>query len=191
MDTRLLTCMASAHPKLRSPISLAICLLMLVFVTACSSVGRTTVTTQKSQSIPPGASASLVVKPATAGQEGIKYKGYEYEISQLIRKDLAVGLVKNSIFKSVVSNPAKADYLINIDIEKVRIMSPANKAIFGFLSGRSYVTVLVDVKDVKTNRKITSFRTTGYGARTGLTAQSYGYDDPVREIVAQSIEKLR
>lgn len=175
-----------ATTKLRAIIPFATCLVVLTLMAACSSAGRTTVAIQKSHSIPHEATASLLVKSVTR-----KPYGYQIQIEQLIRKDLSTGLVDAGIFKSVSNRSNESDYQIDARIEKVRIRSPATRVLFGFMAGRSYIKVQIDVRETKTDRLITSFQTIGYGAKTAIGAQSYGYDDPVREVVAHVIHNLQ
>ena len=119
--------------NLRATVPLAACLIVLAFLTACSSAGRTIVTTLKSQSIPRDATASLIVKSVTR-----KPNKFQFEIEQLLRKDLSTGLVDAGIFRSV-SNPSnEADYQIDARIEGIRIISVGQRIWMGFMSGRSY-----------------------------------------------------
>jgi hypothetical protein len=59
------------------------------------------------------------------------------------------------------------------------------------MAGRSYIQAHVDVHETRTNSLITAFRILGAGAKTVIGAQSYGYDDPVREVVNKVILSLR
>lgn len=175
-----------AITRLRATIPLATCLVVLALMTACSSAGRTKVAVPKSHSIPHEATSSLLV-------ESVTKKSYQYQIQieQLIRKGLSTSLVNSGIFKSVSNRSSDSDYRIDARIQRIRIRSPAARVLFGFMAGRSYIQVQVDVRETKTDRLITSFLTTGYGAKSMIGAQSYGYDDPVREVVANVVHNLR
>lgn len=61
----------------------------------------------------------------------------------------------------------------------------------GFMAGRNNVRANVFVRNSASGALVTSFVTTGYGASMGWGSQSYGVDDPVREIVKRVIEKLK
>jgi hypothetical protein len=161
-------------------------IISLALLAACSSAGKTEITTPKILSIKHEATASLVVKSSTR-----KPNKYQSQIEQLLRKDLALGLVSAGIFKSVSKTSIGVDYQIDLRIEKIRVISAGQRIWLGVFSGRSYVQVFVDVRQTNQNRIVSSFRTTGYGARTAIGAQSYGYDDPVREVVAHVIHSLQ
>ena len=174
-----------ATNRLRASVPFAACLVALALMTACTSASRTTVAMHKSQSIPREASASLNVVSVA----GTPY-GHQFEIEQLIRADLSRRLVDSGVFRSVSGRSDESDYHIDLRIEKVRITSPGARIMFGSMAGRSYIQVRVEVRDTISDRLISSFQTTGYGARTMIGAQSYGYDDPVREVVADVVRNL-
>jgi hypothetical protein len=62
---------------------------------------------------------------------------------------------------------------------------------FGFMAGRNNVRVDVSVRKMASGAVVTSFETTGAGASIGWGSQSYGVDDPVREVVKGVIDKLK
>ena len=172
--------------NLRASIPLTACLISLALLSACSSVGRTTTATPKTHSIPHEATATLIVKSATP-----KPNKFQFEIEQLLRKDLALELVNAGIFKSISNLSDASDYRIYVQIDDILIISGGQRFWLGLLASRSHVEVHVTVREIKSDRIIASFKTTGYGAKTALGAQSYGYDDPVREVVAHVIQNLR
>tara|TARA_R110000868_G_scaffold28525_4_gene106856 strand:+ start:6468 stop:6851 length:384 start_codon:yes stop_codon:yes gene_type:complete len=110
---------------------------------------------------------------------------------ETIRKQLIEGLVSKGVFHSVSAEPATGDYQVDIRIAKIRVIAPGGRVMFGFMAGRNYVRVLVTVRNSASGELVTSFETTGYGASMGWGAQSYGVDDPVREVVKNVIEKIR
>lgn len=167
-------------------ISLLACFVALTFIAGCSSVGRTSVTTQTPVSIPHEATASLLVKYTAKNSNK-----YQVQIQQLLSKDLATGLVSAGIFRLVTRVANAADYKIDARIEGVRIISGGQRFWLGAFAARSHVKVHVDIRETNSSNIIASFLITGYGARSAIGAQSYGYDDPVREVVAQVIQNLR
>ncbi|MDA1326105.1 MAG: DUF4410 domain-containing protein [Proteobacteria bacterium] len=174
--------------NLRVLAPLAACLISLAFLTGCSSKGHLTVSAPKTQSIPRGATASLTVKTVIR-----KANKFQDRIEQLLRKDVSSGLVAAGIFKAVSNTPTPTDYQIDIRINEMRVISTGQRLWLGAFSGRSFLKVQVNVNVHQTdpNRLITSFQADGYGARTAIGKQSYGYDDPVREVVSQVIQSLR
>ena len=170
----------------RRAVPLTTCLVVLALLAACSSAGRTTVEIKKTQEIPQNSTATLQVASVTK-----KPHKYQFEIEQLIQKDLSAGLVNAGLFKAVDRQSNASDYRIDLQIERVRIRSATARVLFGFMAGRSYIKVRVEVHDAKTDAMVTSFQTIGYGAKTMIGAQSYGYDDPVREVVNKVILSLR
>lgn len=71
------------------------------------------------------------------------------------------------------------------------MVTPGGRVMLGFMAGRNNVRVDVSVRNVASGALVTSFQTTGYGASMGWGSQSYGVDDPVREVVKRVIEKLK
>lgn len=163
------------------------CLIALTFVAACSSSGRTSVLTENPDPIRRGATASLSV--VSVAEKPLRK---QFEVEQSLRENISERLVNSGIFRRVSINPDEAaDYRINIRIDGMRIRSGAARVIFGIFAGRSYVRVHVDLLQTNPHRLLRSFETTGYGGKTAVSARSYGYDDPVREIVAQVIKNIQ
>jgi hypothetical protein len=110
---------------------------------------------------------------------------------ETLREQLSKGLISGGVFRSVSASPAGADYRVNVEITLIRVIAPGGRVMLGFLAGRNRVHVVVSVRNIATGDLVTSFETTGSGASTGWGAQSYGVDDPVREVVKRVIEKLQ
>lgn len=163
-----------------------VCIFLLTILAACSSVGRTTVGVQKAHVIEPGASAVLAIKSSVR-----KPGRYQGEAESRLRSQLSTGLVNAGVFRTISGSAEDADYRIVVRIDKVRIRAVATRIWLGAFAARSVVAVHVDVHQAKTGRLITSFDTSGYGGRTAIGAQSYGIDDPIREVVAQVIGNLQ
>ena len=163
--------------------------LLVVVVTAlsgCSSVGKTTITTRSSLDIPSQSTAALNI-----GFDTDTRHQYQTEIDRRLRQELSTNLINVGIFSSVERNTGDVDYLINIRVGKISIVSPGTRLLFGILSSRSQIHAQVEVLDTTTNERVTSFKVSGYGGKTAIGAQSYGYDDPVREIVSHVTTTLR
>ena len=104
---------------------------------ACTPTGRLQVTTEKSENIPPGASASLNVSSniplkvsASANQEEWEKEEEEARIQN--QKDAVVGirngltkkLTEDGIFKAVRDAGEPAEYKLDVEIYKIRAVSP-------------------------------------------------------------------
>lgn len=170
----------------RATLPRMVCFALLIFAAACSSTGRTNVETAKTQSISPDATASIFVKFTMS-----RPHPYQIQIEKRLRKELAENLVTSGIFKSVSNNAKDADYRIDVQITRIRIRSTGARIMFGFFAGRSFIAAEIQLHQTKPEQLVTAFRTTGYGARTAIGAQSYGYDDPVREVVSHVIHNLQ
>lgn len=158
-------------------------LLVSSFAAACSSTGKTFVTTASPESIPAGKTVSLAVQSMTAEASAQK-------TLVPLQAELAARLVADRIFKDVVEPPAASDYALNVTITEARDATGGRIA-FGFFAPRNYLTVEVELRDRARDQVVESFVTTGYGARSWMTAQGYGMDDPVREVVDQVATALQ
>lgn len=161
----------------------------MLLLAACSSSGKTTVTAEKAVAIPNTATAVLSVKADLA-----KAHRYEDRAVETLGQQLASGLVKGGVFRSVSlasSAPPVGDYRIDVKITRMRVITPGGRVMFGFMAGRNYVQVDVSVRNAASGDLVMSFETTGSGASIGWGAQSYGVDDPVREVAKRVIKKLK
>lgn len=172
--------------SIHSTVGRAICLTALLALAACSSTGKTSVKSYKSGAIPNTATAALAV---TADLK--KDHRYKQRAIETIQKQLTDGLVSGGIFRSVSAAPASADYKLNVRINRVRVVTPGGRVMLGFMAGRNNVRVDVSVRNAVSGAVVRSFETTGYGASMGWGSQSYGVDDPVREVVKRVIENLK
>jgi ribosomal protein S20 len=163
---------------------------MLIIVagalSGCNSAGKTTITSRSSLDISSQSSAKLNIQFDT-----IKRHKHQSGIDSRLGQELSENLENMGIFSSVDRNTGDVDYLVNIRITKISIINPAARVIFGWLAPRSHISAQVEVLDKGTNASVTSFQVIGYGAKYGIGAQSYGYDDPVREIVSHVTATLR
>ena len=166
---------------------LSVALLAVIFavLVGCNSVGKTTVTQRTTHQIPSQSTASLDIRFATPTRHV-----HQSGIEQLLRQDLANGLKSAGIFSSVVRKSDDAHYQIDTRIDKISIVSPGTRAIFGMLAARSQIHAQFEIRESATNDLVTSFQVIGYGGKTALGKQSYGYDDPVREIVSHASQTL-
>jgi len=162
------------------------CLPALLLLAACSSTGQTSVKSQKSAAIPSAATAVLKVTADLRKEHRYKDRAVE-----TIQKQLTDGLVSAGVFRSVLASPAVADYEVNVRINRIRVVTPGGRVMFGFMAGRNNVRVDVSVRKMASGAVVTSFETTGAGASIGWGSQSYGVDDPVREVVKGVIDKLK
>ena len=167
-------------------ISRAACLLAVLFLAACSSTGKTTSTSATSATIPRNTTAVLSVKANLA-----KDHRYKDKVLETLREKLSSELVAEGIFKSVSVAPASGDYQVDVEVTRIRVVTPGGRVMFGFMAGRNSVRVLVGVRKTTSGESVRSFETTGYGASIGWGAQSYGADDPVREVVKLTIDELQ
>lgn len=158
----------------------------LLLLAACSSTGQTSVKSQKSAAIPSAATAVLKVTADLRKEHRYKDRAVE-----TIQKQLTDGLVSAGVFRSVLASPAVADYEVNVRINRIRVVTPGGRVMFGFMAGRNNVRVDVSVRKMASGAVVTSFETTGAGASIGWGSQSYGVDDPVREVVKGVIDKLK
>lgn len=163
----------------------AAALILLGFVSACSSVGKTVVTKEMAQPIPAGKSVAVSVKSSVPD-----VKPVHEQIVLTIRHELKKKLKSDRRFKSVVNAPRPADYAIDVNLVQVNIVSPAKRVMLGMMAGRSFVKVKVEVRNKAPAQLLGSFEVIGYGARNWMSAQGYGKDDPVRKIVEQVMQKL-
>jgi hypothetical protein len=167
-------------------LSSALLVIFVVALAGCNSVGKTTITTRSSLDIPSQSTAALNI-----GFDTDSRNKYQTEIDRLLRKELSENLINVGIFSLVERNTGDVDYLINIRVRKISVLSPAARLLFGLLAPRSQIHAQVEVLDTTTNERVTSFKVSGYGGKTALGAKSYGYDDPVREIVSHVTTTLR
>lgn len=160
-------------------------LILLSFISACSSVGKTVVTKEMAQSIPAGKSVAISVTSTIQDA-----KPNHEKIILNLRHELKQKLKSNKRFNSIVNAPRPADYAIDVKLVKVNIVSPAKRVMLGIMAGRSYVKVNVEVHNKAPGQLMGSFEVFGYGASNYMSAQGYGADDPVRKIVEQVMAKL-
>lgn len=160
-------------------------LILLGFVSACSSVGKTIVTKEMAQPIPAGKSVAVSVKSTIR-----EVKPVHERIVLSIHQELSRKLRADKKFRSVVDAPMPADYAIDIKIVKVNIISPATRVMLGMGGWRSSIKVNVEVRNKAPDQLMGSFEVIGSGARNFMSAQGYGADDPVRKIVEQVMAKL-
>ncbi len=167
-------------------LSIALMAVMVAALVGCNSVGKTTVTKRTALKIPSQSTASLDIRFATPTRHV-----HQSGIEQMLRQDLASGLKSAAIFTSVGRNSDDAHYQIDTRIDKISIVSPGTRAFFGMLAARSQIHAQFEIREIDTNDLVTSFNVIGYGGKTALGKQSYGYDDPVREIVSHASQTLR
>jgi hypothetical protein len=158
-------------------------LLVSTIAAACSSAGKTFVTTDNPEAIPAGKTVALGVKP-------MSMEANHLQASQLLEAALAARLVADRIFKDVVEAKAAADYALDVKVTKARDVTVGARVMFGFMAPRSYVEVAVELRDRARDEVVETFTSTGYGARNYMSAQGYGLDDPVRELVEQVVYTL-
>lgn len=161
------------------------CLFGVLLVAACNSTGKTNSNTDISVSIPKNTTAVLLVK-AHLGKD----HRYKDRVLETLRQQLPAALVKQGIFRSVVAAPATGNYEIDVEVRGIRVVTPGGRVFFGFMAGRNSVRVVVNVRNSATGKRVRSFETRGYGASIGWGAQSYGADDPVREVVKHVVDEL-
>lgn len=161
----------------------------LLGLAACSSTGKTVVDRDRSVQIPRSSTAALTIKSALA-----KDHRYEKRAVESLMRDIPAKLVQAGVFRQVSTTTtptAPADYALEITINRLRVITPGGRVMFGFMAGRNNLGVDVVVRSNATRQIVRSFETTGYGASIGWGAQSYGVDDPVREVVNRVVENLR
>lgn len=156
-------------------------LLVSGMVGACTSAGKTLVLTESAAAIPADKTVALSVR-SMAGEAD--------DQAVRLRDALAARLVADGIFQDVVEPPAESDYAMDVMITATRDATGARIA-FGFFAPRNYMTVEVKLRDRARDELLASFTSTGYGARSWMTPQGYGMDDPLREIADQVVSALR
>lgn len=161
-------------------------LAVLALLGACSSAGRTTLSEPKLEDIPADKVAALDVK-AGDGETRAEY----VQAASRIREQLPRRLVADGIFRSVEEGSDSADYEIDVTITKVDTTSPGARVMLGAMAPRSGLYVSVRVRNTSTQKLVTSFSASGFGSRMWMSAQGYGLDDPVREVISQIVKALR
>ena len=175
-----------AQMRVKSVSGLVTALLVAGLVSACSSAGRTMITKQSGEPIEADTTATLVVEPTDGNQPENRL-----DAARRIHAELSRRLVADRIFKSLVEEPDTGDYILKVKVQDVSETPPGVRAVFGFIGPRNSVQVGVDLRRGDSDKRIKSFQATGYGARNWMSAQGYGIDDPVREVVEQVIFQLK
>ena len=174
--------------SLGTSIKRAACLLGLLVLAACSSTGQTSTAVEKSVAIPSNSTAFLLVKARLK-----KDHRYKERVLETVSQQLSSGLVEQGVFRSVstAAGAAPAAYTIDLTVNRIRVVTPGGRVMFGFMAGRNKVGVHVVVRSTASGKTVTEFDALGSGASIGWGRQSYGADDPVREVVERVIEKLQ
>ena len=161
-------------------------LIVVSLLAACASTGKSVVTQEKTQSIPAGKTVALKVAPAD--DLGVPA---HLDAANRIREQLPLRLVSDQIFASAVGATESADYDADIKVLEVSETAVGARVMLGFMAPRSFVRVGVELRDRAKDQVISAFEATGFGSRSWLSAQGYGVDDPVRELIEQIITNLR
>ena len=164
---------------------LAIVILVVSFVSACSSSGTLTITQPKTQGIIPGHTVSLSVKPDVENPLPV-----HQEVATRMRDRLFGKLVSEGIFKAVVHAPEPADYSMDVKIRGAREVSTGARIMLGAMIGPNTTKAAVEVRNQATNQLIEAFEVTGTSAAHPMSTEA-GLDDAVREAVDKVIEALR
>lgn len=167
-------------------VTVVVLAIIVVALVGCGSVGKTSITSQTSLQISSQSTAAINLKYDT----GTRHPN-QTDIDNRLYKELSENLINRGIFRSVERNTRDADFLINIRVLKIKVVSPAVRILFGILAGRSQMHAEVDVFKATENEPAISFRVIGGGGSTTIGAESYGYDDIVREVVSQITITLR
>mgnify|MGYP006919318403 CR=1 FL=1 len=167
-------------------LSIALLAVMVAALVGCNSVGKTTVTAQTTHKIPSQSTALLDIRFATPTRHPD-----QTGIDNMLRRDLTARLINDQIFRSVARDSKDADYQIDTRIEKISIVSPGTRILFGIMAPRSQIKAQFEIRESETNDLVTSFQIVGFGGKTAVGKESYGYDDPVREIVSHVSQTLR
>jgi len=158
----------------------------VALIGACSSTGRVSYDVGNAAKIPVGKTASLDVRindPDT--------KAEEVQAAELIRAELMHKLPAQGVFKSVRKASDSADYSVDVNVVRVAVTTPGARVALGAFAPRSEIQVAVEVRDKASKEVIAAFHASGYGSRMWTSAQGYGLDDPVREVVNQIVVALR
>lgn len=160
-------------------------LLVLGFVSACSSSSTLTIEQALTESIPPGKTVALSVEPDVEDPND----GHR-QAAQSLHAALFGRLVSDGIFKQVVNAPESADYTLDVKLQGSRKVSAAAQFWLGVMAGPSNLTVKVDLRDQATGQVLTTFDVMGQSAAHPHSSES-DFGDAVREATGKVIEALR
>ncbi len=161
---------------------LTLVLPIILVVAACSSSGKLNVSKQKSESIPPNRTVSLIVKSDTTGGS--------QEMVQRLRSELFGRLVSEAVFKHVLHPQDKGDYLTEVHVLNAEKVSQGARILFGVLAGANKLRSTVKLSDTATGRVVTSFDVEGESASHPLSSEN-GMEDAIREVVSKMIVALQ
>ena len=157
-------------------------ILVCVFVSACSSSGTVDVTTDRSQDIPPGSSASLSVT-STAEENPT-------DVIQRLRGALFERLVTEEVFGRVLHPHEAGDYRMDVVLGEVNEVSRHDRVLLGVFAGANTLDAAVSLHEVSTRRLVTAFHVSGSSASHPM-ASGTGMADAIQEAVAQIILALK
>ncbi|SNB44631.1 DUF4410 domain-containing protein [Geobacter sp. DSM 9736] len=164
---------------------IAVLLVLLAFVSACTSSGTFTVKQQLVEPINNQKSVSIVVKSDKV-PEGEKEDAAT--ACRSLKEKLYSRLVSEGLFNSTVFHPNKGDYSLEIDVTGVRLVSSTARIMLGIMAGASGIEANVLLKD-STSKVLTDFKADGSSANHPLSSES-GFDYAVNQLADQIVQAL-
>lgn len=161
---------------------------MLVFVTACSSVGKTHVTQAKRIQIKAGSSVALTVN--SPDNISTDQRDSYMEVTQRLEGQLFGRLMNESGFKQVVHKDETADYKLEVNLLEADEVSQGARIFFGVFAGANKLNVNATLFDTTSQQVVTSFEVSGESASHPLSSEN-DMDDAIREVVDEIVLMLR
>lgn len=158
---------------------------VVAFVTGCSSSGSYTVKQQLSDQLNSEKSVSLRVSadPGKAAEEDMQ------KIVPAVNESLFSKLSTSGMFKNVVVFPAKGEYTLDVVVKDAKIVSNGARLLLGVMAGPSWIETSNTLKD-ESGHVLTEFDVKGTSAAHPLSSE-VGYEYAAKETAQNIINGLR
>jgi hypothetical protein len=141
------------------------CLLLAVVVSACTSSGTLKLEHARTETIPPGRSVALWVKPTVANDASEEARKEASEVADRLKNELFSRLVSEGIFSYVFQPGEPADYRLNVAVTQAEEVSQTARFWLGALAGRNELDAAVALYDEASGNLLTDFEVMGESAR--------------------------
>ncbi len=169
---------------------------LMALLSACSSSGNFTVKQALLEPINKDKSVSVLVKTDKVNvldEEG-KISDDKVEetknVAATLKERLYARLVSEGVFKSSVFYPNPADYILEVDVNGIRIVSNVARLMVGVMAGPSVIEAEILLKDMNTSKVLTEFKVEGLSAAHPLSSET-GYENAVREAANNIVNALK